>query len=779
MEEIVLQHLHKLKRNWRLGIAFRSVLLSITLYFFVQTLNELFWVDQLWIQLAGGISALALLIGRFIQKDFFGKGYAEIFRYLNQQYPSFEHSAELLISDTDSVLERLQKDKVEAYFMENKAFIRLPFRFRISMLSLGLFVMVMGASFTLKPLAEVPSFEKETWINSSVTAKDFPQLEGIEINVLPPSYTKLSTTKDTNGNLNILEGSQVTWNAKFSSLPQKVQLVFDQKEQLPFRQNGDFFQGEKRMYAPSVYQLKYENDSIVQTSRNFLIQVKADEKPKVTLLGLEAFTQVDYQSNFELELQAKASDDFGIVEAKLMLTLSRGEGESVKFREVPLPLEGFRKGDKDQKLSSILNFDALKAETGDELYLQFWAKDNKPKGQWAKTDVYIISIKDPNKEQLTFQGGLAVDVMPEYFRSQRQIIIDTKKLIAEKASLSDQEFKERSNSIAADQKILRLRYGKFLGEEAVTVIGPMDEGDGHDKHEGKVTEKGHEHETPEEHAAHFGRKYHDHSAHATDDKEKVTEKGHEHETPEEHAAHAGHDHPGHPGHEEEIGADEKEFGEVGAEIEPYFHNHDHSDVSTFFDNALKSLLKAALAQMWDAELQLRLATPKKAIPFEEKALEYIKEIQKRSRIYVERVGFSPPPLKVAEKRLSGELYELKSRSSTQKAVSKQAKSVLADGVLLLQSEHWKNVGFSADEIILLRQVGNELSEKLLTESPSKLTSLDPLLSLIEENGLSKHQKLDTEKVLETIIQTMESATKAPTKLRGKESKLLEAYYKQL
>ena len=63
--------------------------------------------------------------------------------------------------------------------------------------------------------------------------------------------------------------------------------------------------------------------------------------------------------------------------------------------------------------------------------------------------------------------------MPEYFRSQRQIIIDSEKLLREKKCIAKETFNARSNSLAYDQKVLRLRYGEFLGEEFESGIGPQ------------------------------------------------------------------------------------------------------------------------------------------------------------------------------------------------------------------------------------------------------------------------------------------------------------------
>ena len=65
-----------------------------------------------------------------------------------------------------------------------------------------------------------------------------------------------------------------------------------------------------------------------------------------------------------------------------------------------------------------------------------------------------------------------MDLMPEYFRSQRQIIIDSEKLLRNQRRITKQNFNVTSNELAHDQKVLRLRYGEFLGEEFQSSVGP-------------------------------------------------------------------------------------------------------------------------------------------------------------------------------------------------------------------------------------------------------------------------------------------------------------------
>ena len=47
-----------------------------------------------------------------------------------------------------------------------------------------------------------------------------------------------------------------------------------------------------------------------------------------------------------------------------------------------------------------------------------------------------------------------------------EIIIDAEALIRQRRSLAAEDFVKRSDAIGIDQRILRLRYGQFLGEES-------------------------------------------------------------------------------------------------------------------------------------------------------------------------------------------------------------------------------------------------------------------------------------------------------------------------
>jgi hypothetical protein len=388
-----------------------------------------------------------------------------------------------------------------------------------------------------------------------------------------------------------------------------------------------------------------------------------------------------YGQQPQVQVSVKLTDDYGIQGAYLVATVSRGSGESVKFREEKLSFNQHIAGKKEAVLNKLLSFNSLKMEPGDELYFYTEAWDGARPPQKTRSDTYFVQWEDTASLKLSVMAGLSLDNMPAYFRSQRQIIIDTEKLIKEAKGLSKEAFQERSNNLGVDQKVLRLRYGQFLGEEfeANTGSGPQ----------GKET---HEHEEGEEHE-------------------------HEEETPNLEDLHK-HEEAGNP----------VVFGDAGDMLKGYSHRHDPEEAATLFDDALKAQLKAALAQMWEAELRLRTLRPQEALPFEYKALELIKSIQQKSRVYVERVGFEPPPLKPAEKRLTGELDEVTNPIRNLEARSdKQLYPALRKAVTVLEKiKHQQAIQLSPDEIRLLEEAGRELGTLILGQPGIPVALLNTL-----------------------------------------------------
>jgi hypothetical protein len=73
------------------------------------------------------------------------------------------------------------------------------------------------------------------------------------------------------------------------------------------------------------------------------------------------------------------------------------------------------------------------------------------------------------------------------------------------------------------------------------------------------------------------------------------------------------------------------------------HAHDESEEATFLEPAVKTKLKACLAQMWEAELRLRTHRPREALPYEYKALKLLRKCSKApGRTSPKRASSRPP-----------------------------------------------------------------------------------------------------------------------------------------
>ena len=95
------------------------------------------------------------------------------------------------------------------------------------------------------------------------------------------------------------------------------------------------------------------------------------------------------------------------------------------------------------------------------------------------------------------------------------------------------------------------------------------------------------------------------------------------------------------------------FGRAEDVLSTFGHTHDLPEAATLLDPATRELLRAALREMWQSELQLRQYAPRAALPYANRALELIKQVQQADRIYLARVGATLPPVDVT-RRLGGE-----------------------------------------------------------------------------------------------------------------------------
>jgi hypothetical protein len=523
--------------------------------------------------------------------------------FLHGYLPQAEYSLDLLEKEEWNVAEQLQVERLEEQLKGQK----LPNLLFRDLWKYLLLVVFIWATTIIKIKIENKK-ELTTQAAEEEKREIAPSFSQLRVNVNPPAYTGISATHSGDGNISTIVGSQVEWAVRMSKSDEvQVYLHNGRGEDLAFSKSGEVFSYKDKVVSTGIYGLKAVwKDSVIWQSDYYKIESIPDHAPKIEPSTKELYQFHSLNDPKDLKLEAKISDDFAVTQVYLVATLARGSGENVKFREVRFPVSNERF--KSKVLTKQLSLTELNFTPGDELYYYWAAIDNKsPQPNFSKSDTYFIVYKDTSAKNQTDIATMAVNILPEYFRSQRQIIIDTERLIAQRKKLKAADFNATSNEIGFDQKALRIRYGQYLGEEYETNIGGHVE-DSDDPLEGFV----HKHDSEDEH-------HHEHVK---------------------------------PAHKAEASASTDPLAEL---LEAYVHSHDDAEANTFYEASTRSLLKTAMENMWQSELHLRLYEPEKALPYEYKALEFLKEAQHKARTFIAKTAYDPPPIKEGELRMKGEL----------------------------------------------------------------------------------------------------------------------------
>ena len=702
-------HLLHLKRKYRMIRVTEALLLAFAAGLITYAVAYWFVLPLSGLWLLAGAAGLSCFIIRSVQLGLWQISEAGVIHYMNQHYPQLEESADLFLREDEGLtsLQQLQKIKSLRQFEILYPSVKLPHKL---LQALGVFALSALIAFVSMGFAGKHKISREAaTVTRNAQTGTSPEevlpaaIRSAAITFTPPSYTGIPKQTVKTFNLRVPEGTNIQWNIAFTEKVTDAKMIFSTHDsvKLATTASGEY-SIQKQFTETAFYQIAWRNaDGSVKYSDYFTVETIRDQPPVITVENLDQFITLSLTDKLKINLQSTLSDDYHINDAYIIATVSKGSGESVKFREEKLRFDKPDKiSGKSLRANRTIDLVKLGLDPGDELYFYVEALDNKtPQSNKARTETFFIALQDTTQQTTSIDPGLGVDLTPDYFRSQRQIIIDSEKLLKEKKNITKEVFNSRSNELAYDQKVLRLRYGEFLGEEFESGIGPQAALPSDDDHEEDVTKKyGHVHDTENEH-------------NLVEEKKSAPTQDH-------------HDH----------GGDDKDDP-----VKAYTHAHDSEDEATFFAQSIRSKLKAAITVMWDAELHLRLYDPGKSLPYQYKALKLLKEISQDSRIYVHRTGFDPPPLK-EEKRLTGDLTELKNATAEKSTSKPETYPQIRKAAALL--EHMLQTGkvvVTPDIKNDFLKAGQELSAVAIAQPGRYLKSLS-LLKRLSENEIEPAQQ---------------------------------------
>ncbi len=573
----------------------------------------------------------------------------------------------------------------------------------------------------------------------SFTPKDSVSAKSIPPNLIDqsafikyPAYTNLASKKTSEMQIRALIGSRVSWELEFDI---KVDSVYMESmgTSYPMKLSGKKYTRSNELNASGYYNFKFKDTSGNEySSKLYTIEVFEDAIPEIEIKGIPKFLTYEISDDKRFSFNAIIKDDFGISDAYIIATVSKGTGESVKFREEKLVFtEAITKGTKQLELSKSIDLDKFKMEAGDELYFYVEALDlKKPKEGKARSETYFAAIKDTTTNNFQVEGTMGVDLMPDYFRSQRQLIIDTEKLISQRKKIAKTQFNTTSNELGFDQKALRLKYGQFMGDEADSGLDPQNEEADHEEDESG--------------------------------KDPLADYTHDHDGENDHNL-----------------VDKKETAKLDETsknpLSQFTHDHDNAEEATLFTDSLKSKLRQALNLMWDAELHLRMYEPAKSLPFQYKILQLLQEIKNSARIYVHRIGFDPPPIK-NEVRLTGKIEEVTNYEKSENLEDAEKDTFIKKSVAILEKRIDLNTEIIQSEKLVFEKAGSELALIAIENPGTHLKTLQMLKLLTQENNFNKKDLLQIQKGLIKAVRTIKPE---PNKVERYSSKLDSLMLKEL
>jgi hypothetical protein len=555
-------------------------------------------------------------------------------RHLNRTMPALEESAELLLETPDSLprLARLQRQRVEGYLAAlapppglPSGVYRGPARAAAWMTAGAALLLAVPAAGTdaegFRPAGDDPR------VAVAVSGTMALRLESVTVQ--PPAYTGRPQRRNDGWELEVEEGAVVTWVLSASQSLRGGRLITSAGDTAAASVTEGRISVTLQATRSTLYRMHLigpAGEPVAFDDHRMLVQ--PDAAPVLTIIQPAQRTLVHPGDPQRIEVEALARDDHGVDSVAIVATVSKGQGEGVKFREQRF---GFAARERRDNGGLLLRrtFDlmALDLEPGDELYFHVTATDRRtPTPNEARSETIFVTLVDTTRLSAGPGTGVALDVAPDYFRSQRQLIIDTGKLLADQRSLSRDVFMGRSNGLGIDQGLLRLRYGQFMGDEF----------------EGAMPASGRE-------------------AHADDHDDDVTPPA-----------------PPTPGQVVIPGDPPPDL------IAELTHDHDDPENATLLAPQVKAKLRDAITAMWSAELHLRLGEPRQSLPFQHQALELLQEIRQDARAYVQRVGFEPPPLEPDVKRLTGDQTDIRAPAIERATSWRDGDPILRDGLHRLQ-----------------------------------------------------------------------------------------------
>lgn len=519
---------------------------------------------------------------------------------LDAARPELEDSSDLLFADPGTLgpLQRLQRERTARRIASMPVPVLQAGRSGRAKAAVAAGAALAVAALLLWPRPATPPLAPAA--EGLRALPGVPRLVAQALEVVPPPYTGLPPRRLGTLDARVPAGSRLHWTLRFDPGPSSAQLSAVGRPPVALAPAGGDWAATAVADRALLYRVTPAGAAPAGVPPLHRIDVIADRPPEVRLETPRDTLTLLAAGQRAAAIAFVASDDYGVAAtARLRIVVAQGEGENVRFSERLVTLTGSGEP-RRRRFTARLDFAALGFVEPGDVVAQLVVADAR---QSVRGPSVILRRPAAAGAQGAGLDGMTRQVMPAYFRSQRQIIIDAEALLAERPRPAPDRFLARSDAIGADQRLLRMRYGQFMGEETgggATLAMPTND----------------EEEAPAAAAS---------------------------PAPAAAAPAGDHDHPA---------AAPAGFGAAQDVTAAFGHVHDEAEATTLLDPGTRATLRQALDAMWQSETALRQGQPRAALPHAYRALRFIKQVQQATRIFLARTGSDLPPVDLS-RRMTG------------------------------------------------------------------------------------------------------------------------------
>jgi hypothetical protein len=163
-----------------------------------------------------------------------------------------------------------------------------------------------------------------------------------------------------------------------------------------------------------------------------------------------------------LEVEAAATDDFGVAALEIRYTKVSGSGEQFEFEEGTLPATVSRESRVAWNARARLPLASLKLEAGDTLVYRAIARDGRPgDAGLATSDTFFVEIAGPG--QVALEGFEMPPDQERYALSQQMIVLKIQRLRARERQMTAAAIGDAAKAIAAEQRAVRANFIFLMG----------------------------------------------------------------------------------------------------------------------------------------------------------------------------------------------------------------------------------------------------------------------------------------------------------------------------